>query len=191
MSSNYRFIAIILAIVLVAAFILNNNISDFRTIDISSFDFSKIFGLLGSIAFISLLVERTSEIFMIDPKEKEKERLKREVQSLTKRSVLSPEEAEVKIQKATQLEVYQNERRKKVSIFAFTLGILIAMFGVRILTNLIENPESMNIVQSKFINIVDMVLTGCVIAGGSEGIHHIIKMFGSFMPGNQPQTKDF
>jgi len=191
MSSNYRFIAIILAIVVVAAFILNNNISDFRTIDISSFDFSKIFGLLGSIAFISLLVERASEVFMVDVKKEEKETLKREVQSLTKRSVLSPEEAEIKTQKATQLKVYQDTRKKKVSLFAFTLGILIAMFGVRILTNLIENPESMNAVQSKFINIMDMVLTGCVIAGGSEGIHYIIKMAGSFMPGNQSQTKDF
>jgi len=191
MSSNYRFILTILAIVAVAAFILNNNISEFRTIDISSFDFSKIFGLLGSIAFISLLVERASEIFMIDPKKEEKENLKREVQSLTKRNVLSPEEAEVKTQKATQLKVYQDDRRKKVSLFAFTLGILIAMFGVRILTNLIENPESMNVVQSKFINIIDMVLTGCVIAGGSEGIHYIIKIFGNFMPGNQPQTREF
>lgn len=191
MSSNYRFILTILAIVVVAAFILNNNIADFRTIDISSFDFSKIIGLLGSIAFISLLVERASEIFMVDPKEEEKENLKREVRSFNKRNVLSPEEAEIKIQKATKLKVYQSERRKKVSIFAFTIGILIAMFGVRILTNLIENPESMNAVQSRFINIIDMILTGCVIAGGSEGIHYIIKMFGNFMPENQRQTREF
>ncbi len=188
MNTSYRFIFAVLGLVAIAAFILNNNIADFQTIDISSFDFSKVFGLLGSIAFISLLVERASEIFMVDTQKKEKENLKREVTIMnTRRDVLSPEEAEQKVQKVSQLNVMQDERRKKVSFFAFALGLLIALFGVRILTNLISEPETMTAVQSKFINIIDMVLTGCVIAGGSEGIHYIIKTFGNFLPGEFPR----
>lgn len=188
MNTSYRFIFAVLGLVAIAAFILNNNIADFQTIDISSFDFSKVFGLLGSIAFISLLVERASEIFMVDTQKKEKENLKREVTIMnTRRDVLSPEEAEQKVQKVSQLNVMQDERRKKVSFFAFALGLLIALFGVRILTNLISEPETMTAVQSKFINIIDMVLTGCVIAGGSEGIHYIIKTFSNFLPGEFPR----
>lgn len=190
MNTSYRFIFAVLGLVVVAAFILNNNLADFKTIDISSFDFSKIFGLLGSIAFISLLVERASEIFMIDTEKDEKANLKREVTTLeTRRGVLSPEEAETKSQKVEQLNNMKDMRRNKVSFFAFALGLLIALFGVRILTNLISEPETMTAVQTKFINIIDMVLTGAVIAGGSEGIHYMIKAVGGFIPSEFPQRK--
>ena len=190
MNTSYRFIFAVLGLVVVAAFILNNNLADFKTIDISSFDFSKIFGLLGSIAFISLLVERASEIFMVDTTKETKENLRKEVSLLeTRKSMLSPEEATSKAQKEEALNNIMDVRRRKVSFFAFTLGILIALFGVRILTNLITEPESMTAVQTKFINIMDMVLTGCVIAGGSEGIHYIIKTFGNFLPGQLPQRR--
>ena len=190
MNTSYRFIFAVLGLVVVAAFILNNNLADFKTIDISSFDFSKIFGLLGSIAFISLLVERASEIFMVDTTKETKENLRKEVSLLeTRKSMLSPEEATSKTQKEEALNNIMDVRRRKVSFFAFTLGILIALFGVRILTNLITEPESMTAVQTKFINIMDMVLTGCVIAGGSEGIHYIIKTFGNFLPGQLPQRR--
>lgn len=188
MNTSYRFIFAVLGLVVVAAFILNNNIADFQTIDISSFDFSKVFGLLGSIAFISLLVERASEIFMVDTEKEQKESIRREVTVMeTRRDVLSPEETEEKTQKVAQLNTMQEDRRKKVSFFAFALGLIIALFGVRILTNLISEPETMTAVQSKFINIIDMVLTGCVIAGGSEGIHYIIKTFSNFLPGEFPR----
>ena len=190
MNTSYRFIFAVLGLVVVAAFILNNNLADFKTIDISSFDFSKIFGLLGSIAFISLLVERASEIFMVDTTKETKENLRKEVSLLeTRKSMLSLEEATSKTQKEEELNNIMDVRRRKVSFFAFTLGILIALFGVRILTNLITEPESMTAVQTKFINIMDMVLTGCVIAGGSEGIHYIIKTFGNFLPGQLPQRR--
>ena len=190
MNTSYRFIFAVLGLVVVAAFILNNNLADFKTIDISSFDFLKIFGLLGSIAFISLLVERASEIFMVDTTKEKKENLRKEVSLLeTRKSMLSPEEATSKTQKEEALNNIMDVRRRKVSFFAFTLGILIALFGVRILTNLITEPESMTAVQTKFINIMDMVLTGCVIAGGSEGIHYIIKTFGNFLPGQLPQRR--
>ena len=127
---------------------------------------------------------------MVDTTKETKENLRKEVSLLeTRKSMLSPEEATSKTQKEEALNNIMDVRRRKVSFFAFTLGILIALFGVRILTNLITEPESMTAVQTKFINIMDMVLTGCVIAGGSEGIHYIIKTFGNFLPGQLPQRR--
>ena len=110
-------------------------------------------GLFGSLFFISLLVERFIEIFIQDPDEREKDRM-----TAQKKNLIDPaqiQEAELKIKEM------RKKRRQTVTFFGFILGLIISLFGVRILTNLIVDPD-WGAVQERYVNILDMVLT----AGG-------------------------
>ena len=160
----------ILAIIAFAGIILNNNIDNFQTIDISSFETGKLVGLFGSLFFISLLVERFLEIFVQDPNMKEKDQMKSRTRSLT-----DPTAIEAAEQKMNDMK---RKRRRPVTFFGFAIGLVIALFGVRILTNLAIDTNWSD-VQTKYVNILDMVLTAGLIAGGSEGIHTLINIASS------------
>jgi len=153
--------------IVIAGIILNNNINDFQSIDISSFETGKLVGLFGSLFFISLLVERFIELFVQDPDVKEKRRMK-----VQRKNVIDPnqiQEMEIKMDELRQ------KRRRTVTFFGFVLGLIIALFGIRILTNLVVDPNWGD-VQMRYVNILDMVLTAGLIAGGSEGVHSLISI---------------
>ena len=174
--SNW-FLTVIVAIIIIAGIILNNNIEYFQTIDFSSFDTSKIIGLIGSLFFVSLLVERFLEIFVQDPKAKQKNQLQRNVRALAPLGDL-----EQLHETETQLEQIKNERRKTLRVVGFAVGIVIALLGFRVLSNLLVEPIA-NPIQNRFVNIMDMVLTAGLISGGSGGIHNLVNVLERFMIG--------
>ena len=174
---NEWFIFILIGIITIAGLILNNGIDEFKSIDISSFELNRLAGLLGSIFFVALLVERFLEIFVTDARYKEKKELTLKIEELEKKKP-SEKEAEVKteiMQLRLELEMFKKERERVITIAGFLVGTIVALFGVRILSNLIST-QGMGILQEKYINIMDMILTGGLIAGGSGGIHALLNM---------------
>jgi len=156
-----------IAAILIAGVILNNNISDFKTIDISSFETGRLVGLFGSLFFISLLVERFIELFVQDPDAELKSR-----KAAQKKNLIDPN----KIMEAElELKEMRKKRRNTVVFIGFVMGLIIALFGMRILTNLVVDPDWGDL-QKRYVNILDMVLTAGLIAGGSEGIHSLINI---------------
>jgi hypothetical protein len=60
-------------------------------------------------------------------------------------------------------------------VLAAFLGTFVAVAGVRSLAPLYVQPEG------KWFGIVDVLITGFVLAGGSAGIHQIVNVITSFM----------
>ena len=193
-------------LVVIFSLILRNNINHFQDIDISSFEASKIISLIGSLFFITLLVERFLEIFAVDREKVEKDMIqrnlqlyrndrnalieKREVRLVSKsfagRDVAKTDSGQVLsdiLEKMStdeqKLKELKEKRRKWVLLLAFFIGLLLSLFGVRILTDLITTDLEDG-VQKTWISIMDMLLTASLIAGGSDGIHAMIKKVQTF-----------
>lgn len=70
------------------------------------------------------------------------------------------------------------------------LGFLVSGVGLRALEMLIDPALSgWSLSQASAFRLVDCVLTGGVIAGGSEGIHRIASVFDSFMTAAAKRAK--
>lgn len=181
--SNW-FLTVIVAIIIIAGVVLNNYIEHFQTINFSSFDTSKIIGLIGSLFFISLLVERFLEIFVQDPKAKQKVQLQRNVRSLAPLG-----DIDQLLEAEAQLEQIKNERRRTLRVAGFAAGIVIALFGFRVLSNLLVEPIA-DPIQNRFVTIMDMVLTAGLVSGGSGGIHNLVNVLDRFMIGGGGGNSD-
>lgn len=80
---------------------------------------------------------------------------------------------------------YQDETRRLALMLGFAFGIAIAYSGVRSLSTLIDAGQR----SSRLFNWVDIVVTGAVIAGGSQGIHLIANAFGDFTDAVSARSK--
>ena len=62
------------------------------------------------------------------------------------------------------------------------MGLLISAVGIRTLESMVDRNALTEIsrLQSLVFRLVDVLLTGGVIAGGSEGIHKIANIYNAF-----------
>ena len=60
------------------------------------------------------------------------------------------------------------------------IGVLVALVGVRVLGNIVD-ISTLTGPQVGIFVVVDIMLTGAVLAGGSEAINKIMKVYNSFM----------
>ncbi len=91
-------------------------------------------------------------------------------------------------QKERQRSAYKSDTRIIALWTSLLFGLLISAIGIRSIEPLVildlDNP-----IQVVIFRCVDALLTGGLIAGGSEGIHQIIKVFLDFMEATSKQIK--
>jgi len=78
---------------------------------------------------------------------------------------------------AVQEEVHKTNFKR--SVFAsFTVGILLAIAGFRILETFIVPPDiaTGQLYENTLFRSLDCILTGAVIAGGTEGWHQLVAL---------------
>ena len=86
---------------------------------------------------------------------------------------------------------YRCATRMRALWIGLMLGLLVAGVGLRALQTLIDPAlNAWSTTQSAAFHLVDVVLTGGVIAGGSEGIHRIVTVFDNFMNATGKRAKD-
>ena len=196
-----------LVLILIFSFFLWLSIESFSDLDLKNFNIGSIIGLVGSLFFISLLVERLIEVVFQDKEAYQKRKLERHVDllkddmvivvnkedkilqsnTILSNKIIATDDEESKLQKIAlkkeeiedTLSKLKLSRRSKVAPITFTMGLLISLAGIRIINDLIVVPPTSEI-QHYFINVIDMILTGSIISGGSGGIHSIIKIVNSF-----------
>jgi hypothetical protein len=203
-----RIVASLIILIIVCALILRNYIHDFTDLDLTNFDAGGVIGLIMSLFFISLLVERFVEIFIEDPKKAEKDSLQAKLNILSSdRSIvvnkedkvlscnsIFPDELKVdtsgdkelilnninvyKNQLVDELNVLKRKRRRIIIPVTYFIGLLLSMFGIRVVTDLITSD--LTDLQNIYIGIMDMALSASIIAGGSDGIHELIKIVQRF-----------
>jgi hypothetical protein len=100
-------------------------------------------------------------------------------------------EARAALEKAKRQEQqYRCVTRQVVLWAGLGLGLLVSGVGLRALETLIDPALSgWSASQGAAFRLVDVVLTGGVIAGGSEGIHRIATVFDNFMNATAKRAK--
>ena len=92
-------------------------------------------------------------------------------------------------EKERQRTAYKSDTRTIALWTSLLFGLLISAIGIRSIEPLVvidlDNP-----IQVVIFRCLDAFLTGGLIAGGSEGIHQIIKVFLNFMEATSKQIKN-
>jgi hypothetical protein len=154
---------------------------------------SEVTQLLSSLILVSLFLERTIEVFITVWRGPQARLLQNTVRShqLKLMELNKPGAAvmdrEAKVaQTSADLETAKQEAVANKSITqrwalwaSFALGLAISLVGVRTLNSLItpESYAALNLLQKNFFDLVDILITGGLIAGGSSGIHSILQVF--------------
>ncbi len=146
--------------------------------------------LLGLLFLFSLFVERCTEFFLSLWRSKEADNLDRKIELLkhdltAKKAIPEIDEAKLEqlnedLKKVQDERVhYRSESRLAALWTSFTIGVLLGLVGVRILGS-IYTGASMSPVQQALFIPADILFTGAILAGGSEAINKIMKVYNKF-----------
>ncbi|MDZ8189036.1 MAG: hypothetical protein RMX96_29850 [Nostoc sp. ChiSLP02] len=91
--------------------------------------------------------------------------------------------------KERQRAAYKADTRTIALWTSLLFGLLISAIGIRTIEPLVVIDLN-NQIQVVIFRSLDALLTGGLIAGGSEGIHKIIQVFINFMEATSQQIKD-
>jgi len=196
------FLPLIIAIsVLVLGIMLNSNQASFK-----AFQPSEVLQLLAGIFLIALFMERALEVFITTWRGPEAAQndlsLKKSKDRIIKLEKMGNVQAD-KIQKKlkTERDSLENARVKRARYKSQTqrialwtsliFGLLISAIGFRALQSIVDIEAWKGIIgnQLKAFYFVDILLTGGLIAGGSDGIHKLMQIYSTFMDASNEKRK--
>jgi len=144
-------------------------------------------GLIGWLFAISLFVERAVEVVVLVFRDSQADLLDEAAARATKAVALlagaaaSKEAMDAAIKDANtahdQKIIYRAETKEIALLVGFVFGIFVSLAGVRALHGLLSDSTP----TGTLFTVADIVVTGAMLAGGSEGIHRMVNAFTSFM----------
>ncbi|MBE0639284.1 MAG: hypothetical protein IH598_12265 [Bacteroidales bacterium] len=155
-------------------------------------DITDVPQLFGYLILIALFVERAIELLLALWRSAEADSLDRNIEKLKERmakiSDNTEAEKEAKRQIMTEIELAEDDRvdfkaesRLAAIWTGMVIGVIISTIGVRILGSIFEDPVSSHKIHMGLFIVVDVFLTGFVLAGGSGAIHKIMTLYDSAM----------
>jgi len=141
---------------------------------------------IGYIFLISLFVERAIEIFLSAWRSEGADKLDLSIAQATEELKEAKNQQSKKdiTKKLNDLKKNRMNYSAKSRIQALWIGliisVLIASVGVRILGTIVD-ITNMQAIQKSLFTGVDILLTSAVLAGGSDAINKLMKIFNSFM----------
>ena len=156
--------------------------------------------VLTSLAVIATLMERAVEVFIGSTREIKRKLSSRHHKALT--TLITQKKADInnledesakkalnaEIERLTEradhvdqrLTSYRTGTRIRALSFSLMFGLLIALAGVRVISPLLDVPyASLSNIQWAALQIVDIAGTAGLIAGGTSGIHSLIRNIGA------------
>lgn len=163
-------------------------------------DFPTLFGYL---VLISMFLERAIEVFLsawrsqgadiLDNKIKKSRSIIEASNDPESNIKLSTGEFVELINNLSELQdervIYSAHSRFIAQWMGLGMGFLVSLVGVRVLGN-IMSTSSLSSDQLGVFTVVDILLTGAVLAGGSEAINKIMKVYNSFMSNTEKKNKE-
>lgn len=145
-------------------------------------------GLIGWLFAVSLFVERAVEVVVMVFRDQQADLLNEVetrataiVTALAGNITASQADREKAAKDAAvaheQIVVYRAETKEIALLTGFVFGIFVSLAGVRALHGLLLDATT----TSSLFNVADIVITGAMLAGGSEGIHRMANAYTSFM----------
>jgi hypothetical protein len=138
---------------------------------------------LSVLLFFSLLIERTVEIMMSIWRSEGSNKLEAEFQRLVAAKILADD---TKLQEAqAKLIEYKAETIQWTMPIGFALGLLVSALGVRALSQFID-PTAVGMgapfeSQRWWFNLIDILFTGALLAGGADPIHKLLDLYRKFV----------
>jgi cytochrome c biogenesis protein CcdA len=142
-----------------------------------------IFGALGGIFILVLLIERVTEIAIAILREALAERIKGELAALQSdplRAGVTEAEANAK------LIAYQAETKVIALLIGFSLSIIVCSAGIGILNTIVVIDSTMG--NLRFLRGIDITLTSGLLAGGSDSFHQFISALENFFESTKSKT---
>ena len=187
----------ILAVVFIIAVLAVAVIYNFSAIPFQKDVLSKIGGLLALLFFAALILERALDVFLTlgrAPKSEELDELIAKLRKMISSGVQAS--ADVSAHEAKLLEAQKEKRQWRAGTrslamwLGFIIGIIISAVGIRTLGSIIDvSMIENNPVQIIAFRVIDTVLTGGLLAGGSDGIHKIAELFRNFFEGQSAMAR--
>jgi hypothetical protein len=204
------FLPIIVSVAILLPASLTPNLFSFKP-----FGWDEVGRLLTFLILIALFLERALEVFIATWRHPRQEELDNSVQSCERKIAELKTQIKTKFQQQVRLseelknlennlEKFDQKRAKhksrtrKIALWvALFMGLLISGVGIRALETLIvlkeytlpEKPPFYD-EQVRIFHVLDTILTGGLIAGGSDGIHKLTVVFTVFLEETRNQIKD-
>jgi len=179
-------IIIILALLSIVGYVIFED--KLPSIDLSNIEPGNIIAVLAYISVIMLVVEQCIEVFIDDPNQKVKQTCRRRIEQIDEEiGAMQLEEitgiaegAEgLKIEENIEMTTLKNEkdelenvlliqeqkRHKRTTFVAFILGLILAFFGIRLLSGILFNEPEQTIsgIQETVIRSIDIILTATTL----------------------------
>jgi archaellum biogenesis protein FlaJ (TadC family) len=140
-------------------------------------------GLIGWLFAVSLFVERAVEVVVLVFRDQQADALdEAEARATAMVAALAGSAAASQAAKDAaaareQSVTYRAETKEMALLVGFAFGVFVSLAGVRALHGLLADSAP----TGTLFTVADIVVTGAMLAGGSEGIHRMANAFTSFM----------
>lgn len=187
---------VILAILLVGGLVLASNVGN-RSLN-PKLGVGDVTALLTTFFVLALFVERTLEVFITVWRGKETTKRENELQTVKQALAQSPAESalqEPMKEKTDWLVEYKCETQAIALRSGLVLGILIAAAGVRSFSTFVGGPVVPNptpfwsSVQTGTFYVLDVLVSGGIIGGGSNAIHKMMNVITEFFDATAKNMK--
>lgn len=155
----------------------------FTSIEFRPFDESNVLGIIGPLFVVAVLVERLIEAILVPMRAPQRQRMEvtlrnveMQIQRIPDAASSAPHLDDERRELTDQINVYRLETAKIAYWLSFFFGLLISLVGVRVLEGLLDisaldTTGTLN--QRFYLSLVDIIVTGGLISGGSAAIDKI------------------
>ena len=136
---------------------------------------------MSVLLFFSLLIERTVDIFLSIWRSEESNKLEGAVRRLIAEN--TPHTDPEFVVAHNDLIQFRAETIQWAMPVGFAMGLLISACGVRALSQFVD-PASIGTVmvtQHWWFNVIDILFTGALLAGGADPIHKMLDLYRKFI----------
>lgn len=143
-----------------------------------------LLGTFTSLFLVAVFIERAVEVIVMVLRDAEADVRQGEVDAeqgrldeAGKAAPMTPLNLDALHAAQKSLADYRAETKEIALCVSFVLGIAVSLAGVRAFASIVNALPAGN----WLFPIVDVVVTGAVLAGGSEGVHKMVNVFSNFM----------
>lgn len=152
---------------------------------------------LSGLLLVALFIERALEVFISGWRGPGESRLRRAVARARPDASgggggqAAGAESEPLERSRDALVHYKAETRRIAFVASVLLGVAVAAMGVRVLGQFIDPSVFAELggAQRQGFQLLDILLTGAALAGGSDGLHQLIETFTGFLESSKERVK--
>ncbi|MCK4414954.1 MAG: hypothetical protein KAY32_15575 [Candidatus Eisenbacteria sp.] len=156
-----------------------------------------IMSLIGSLLVVTALLERSLEVFINATRKHGRARCDLAMKAAKARlkEATTPEEKkgpQASLETAQEtLTAYKSDTGRIAALWGMVGGVLISLAGIRVLHSLLApNVIIENSTQYMLFSVVDVFVTGLLLAGGSDGLHQVAALLTGYFEKKKEAVQD-